>query len=313
MAAPSALSMVTGLRAPSLQPWRRFSEPAARPTGDAVRVMFLGVSTMLITDGTSTVLTDGFFSRPGLLRVRAGRIRPNRRRIAAELDRFGVDRVDAVVVLHSHFDHALDSSIVAESTGARLIGSESAREIARGNGFPDNRFDLVLVGEPVDVGRFRLTALPAVHSPGDLAPGEIDGPFNPHAKAIDYLSGSCYTLHVCHDERAMLIQASANTLPGAVDGYRADTVYLGIGTLGKHDDEFREAYWRQYVTGVSAKRVVPIHWDDYTKPLDRQLVPFPAFFDDMTTSMRFLALRAALDEVDLGLPVVGRLTDPFRT
>ena len=33
---------------------------------------FLGVSTLLIDDGTSALMIDGFFSRPGLLRLAAG-------------------------------------------------------------------------------------------------------------------------------------------------------------------------------------------------------------------------------------------------
>ena len=53
----------------------RFDVPAAEPGGMAVT--FLGVSTLLVTDGTSALMTDGFFSRPGLRRVALGRIAPD--------------------------------------------------------------------------------------------------------------------------------------------------------------------------------------------------------------------------------------------
>ncbi|MGW0038850.1 MBL fold metallo-hydrolase [Gordonia sp. NPDC003376] len=272
---------------------------------------FLGVSTLLLTDGTSTILTDGFFTRPGLVRVRAGRVRPDRAVIRATLDRFGIGAVDTVFVVHSHYDHALDSADVADMTGARLLGSSSTRNIARGHGFDDDRFDLVTLGEPYRVGAFTLTALPAEHSPGDLAPGSIDAPMSPGVKATDYRTGDCYTLHVEHDGRELMIHASANMRAGVISGYHAETVYLGIGVLGKQTPGFRDTYWQTLVTDTGARTVIPIHWDNFTRGLDRPLVPLPEFFDDFTTSMEFLTARADREGVRLELPVLGRVTDPF--
>ena len=64
-------------------------------------VTFLGVSTLLVQDGESAVMTDGFFSRPGLLRVGLGRVAPSAERIDAALDRAlgdaGLDGLDAVM------------------------------------------------------------------------------------------------------------------------------------------------------------------------------------------------------------------------
>ncbi|NDK89335.1 MBL fold metallo-hydrolase [Gordonia desulfuricans] len=304
--------MLRGLRAPSLDPWRHLeSPPAAAGSEGRVQVRFLGVSTLLLTDGTSTILTDGFFTRPGLVRVRAGRVRPDRTVIRAALDRFGIGTVDAVFVVHSHYDHALDSADVAEMTGARLLGSASMRNIARGHGFPDDRFDLVALGEPRRIGAFTLTALPAEHSPGDLAPGSIDAPMSPGAKATDYRTGDCYTLHIEHHGRELMIHASANMRAGAITGRHAETVYLGIGVLGKQTPGFRDAYWQTFVTDTGARTVIPIHWDNFTRGLDRPLTPLPEFFDDFTTSMEFLTSRADGEGVRLELPVLGRVTDPF--
>ncbi len=91
--------------------------PAAAPT-----VTWAGVTTLLIADGTSAVLTDGFFSRPSLLRVGLGQIAPSAPRIDGCLGRLGVRRLDAVLPVHTHFDHALDSAVVAQRTGATLVG-----------------------------------------------------------------------------------------------------------------------------------------------------------------------------------------------
>ncbi|MFL1426862.1 MULTISPECIES: MBL fold metallo-hydrolase [unclassified Nocardiopsis] len=294
-----------------MRDWAGLREPAADDVPGRVRVVFLGVSTLLVTDGVNAVLTDGFFSRPGKLRLALGRLSPDRRRVRGALERFGIDRLDAVFVVHSHFDHALDAPLVAQLTGARLIGSESTRNVAAGQGFAPEGFDVAVVGEPVRFGAFTLTALAAGHSPGDIAPGEIDRPLGA-GRVGEFRTGDCYSLHVAHPDGELLVHASANWVPGALDGYRADTVYLGVGALGKQDHGFREDYWHHVVERTGARRVVPIHWDDFTVSLDRPPRPLPALVDDLGTTLGFLSRRAGAVGVDLALPVLGRRTDPFR-
>jgi len=60
--------------------------PAA--TGD-LAVTFLGVSTLLLDDGDSSVMTDGFFSRPSLRTVAFGELSPDLTRIDSALTRLG--------------------------------------------------------------------------------------------------------------------------------------------------------------------------------------------------------------------------------
>lgn len=276
-----------------------------------LKATFLGVSTILITDGWTSILTDGFFTRPSLAKLLAGRLSPDRARITSALKRFGIERLDAVFVVHSHFDHALDSAVVAELTGARLIGSASTRNIALGQGFPGDRFTEAVTGEPFSLGAFRLTALPAAHSPGDIAPGRITAPLRTPARTRDFRTGECYSLHLRHAGKEMLIHASANTEPGALDGYQAETVYLGIGALGKQSEEFRDRYWETLVTNTGAKKVIPVHWDNFTVPLDKPLRPLPAFADRFGVTMEFLSRRAAAENVKVALPVLGQASEPF--
>ena len=53
----------------------RFDVPEA---GEGFGVTFLGVSSLLLGDATSAIMTDGFFSRPSLARVGLRRIAPDR-------------------------------------------------------------------------------------------------------------------------------------------------------------------------------------------------------------------------------------------
>jgi L-ascorbate metabolism protein UlaG (beta-lactamase superfamily) len=267
-----------------------------------LRTTWLGVSTVLIDDGETAVLTDGFFSRPGPVRVLLGRLRPDTARITAALDRAGIDRLAAVFVVHSHYDHALDAATVAELTGAQLLGSASTRNIARGQGLPAERFETVVLGEPMTFGGCTLTALPARHTPGDLSPGRIDAPLPPAARAREFRTGECFSLHVRHAEGALVVHASTNQVPGALAGHPADVVFLGIALLGRQDEDFRDAYWRETVAATGARRVVPIHWDDFTRPLDRPLRPIPRPFDDVPRALAWLQARAVAEGVELVRP-----------
>lgn len=295
---------------PSLEPYRSsFDLPAG---GGAASVTFLGVATLLVDDGETQVLTDGFFSRPGLLSVGLRKIAPHADRIAACLARAGADRVAAVAPVHSHFDHALDAAVVAERTGALLVGGESTANIGRGAGLPGERVRVVGDGESVAAGAFTLTFVISEHCPPDRFPGTIDAPVVPPAKAAAYKCGEAWSILVAHPERAtVLVQGSAGYVEGALAGHRAEVAYLGIGQLGKQDASYMKAYWEQTVRAVGARRVVLIHWDDFFRPLDRPLRALPYLGDDLDATMRVLGPLAASDGVSLHFPKVWQREDPW--
>ncbi len=295
---------------PSLDPYAdRFDVPAA---DGPMSVTFLGVATLLLDDGETQVLTDGFFSRPGLLSVGLRRIAPDRQRIGVCLDRAGAARVRAVAPVHSHFDHAIDSAVVAELTGALLVGGESTANIGRGGHLPEDRIRVVASGDEVQVGAFSLTFIASEHCPPDRFPGEITDPVVPPAKVGAYKCGEAWSILVEHaSSHRLLIQGSAGYVEGALAGRQAEAVYLGIGQLGKQDPEYMAAYWEHTVRAVGARRVVLIHWDDFFRPLDEPLRALPYLGDDLDATMRVLMPLAEEDGVSLHFPTVWAREDPW--
>ncbi len=306
--------LVKGVRwHPSLASYQALElPPAPQARHGALRVTWLGVSTLLFDDGETAFMTDGFFSRPGALQTALGKVAPNRPAITAALARAGVKRLAGVVVLHSHYDHAMDSPVVAQLTGARLIGSESTAFIARGQGFDERRLvGIAPEGGSVTLGRFHLTLIGSVHAPEDHFPGVITAALVPPSRASAYKTGSAYSLLVEHDGHTLLVQSSAGFVPGALQGRRAETVLLGIGLLGKMRDSYREAYWKELVQTVGAQRVIPIHWDDFFRPLSEPIEALPWVADRIPVSLDFLQAKADAEHVRLGLPVVFQPFDPF--
>ncbi|MGC2345234.1 MAG: MBL fold metallo-hydrolase [Mycobacterium sp.] len=290
----------------------RFSVPVA--DSDApLTVTWLGVSTLLIDDGSSMLMTDGFFTRPGLARVGLGKVSSSRARVDGCLARAKVKRLAAVVSVHTHFDHALDSALVADRTGALLVGGASAANVGRGHGLAENRMTVAESGEPIRLGAFDLTLIESRHSPPDRFPGTITEPVVQPVKAAAYRCGEAWSAFVHHRSsgRRLLIQGSAGFVKGSLAGRQADVVYLGVGQLGVQPESYIVDYWAETVRAVGARRVVLIHWDDFFRPLSKPLRALPYVADDLDVSLRILTGLAEQDGVALDMPMVWQREDPW--
>lgn len=290
----------------------RFSVPTARSDAP-LSVTWMGVATLLVDDGSSALMTDGYFSRPGLARVAAGKVSPSAERVDGCLARANVSRLTAVIPVHTHIDHAMDSALVADRTGAQLVGGESAANVGRGYGLPEESLVVAVPGEPIQLNAFDVTLVESHHCPPDRFPGVISAPLTPPVKASAYRCGEAWSTLVHHrpSGRRLLIQDSAGFVSGALAGYRADAAYLSVGQLGLQPPSYLLEYWTETVRTVGVRRVILIHWDDFFRPLSKPLRALPYAADDLDLSIRILDELAAQDGVALQMPTVWRREDPW--
>lgn len=251
--------------------------------------------------------------RPGLAKIAAGRVAPSPARVDGCLARAKVSRLAAVIPVHTHIDHVLDSALVADRTGAQLIGGQSAANVGRGYGLPENRIVVAVDGQPIRLGDYEITLVNSHHCPPDRYPGVIDEPLITPVKASAYRCGESWSTLVAHRPtgRRLLIQGSAGFVKGALAGHRADAVYLSVGQLGLQPQSYLVDYWAETVRAVGARRVILIHWDDFFRPLTKPLRALPYAGDDLDVSIRVLDELAAQDGVALHLPTVWRREDPW--
>ncbi len=298
---------------PNLADYAGYFDAPAALDGAPLTVTWAGVTTLLIDDGESAVMTDGFFSRPSLAEVGLRTLSPSAPRIDGSLARIGVQRLEAVMPVHTHFDHAMDTALVAERTGAKVVGGTSARQVGRGHGLPDDRLVVVTPGEPITLGAYDVTLIESEHCPPDRFPGVITEPVSPPVRASAYKCGEAWSTLVHHrsSDRRLLIVGSAGFVPGALAGQRADVVYLGVGQLGVQPEQYLLDYWAQAVRAVGARRVVLTHWDDFFRPLHKQLRALPYAGDDLDVTMRVLSRLARADGVALHLPTLWQRADPW--
>jgi L-ascorbate metabolism protein UlaG (beta-lactamase superfamily) len=298
---------------PDLKDYARYFDMPDAAADAPLTVTWAGVTTILVDDGSSALMTDGFFSRPGLATVGLGQISPSASRIDDSLKRMGVDRLEAVLPVHTHFDHAMDSAAVAERTGARLVGGSSAAQVGVGGGLPEDRLIVATPGQPITLGAYDVTLVESEHCPPDRFPGVITEPVTPPVKTSAYKCGEAWSTLVHHrpSDRRLLIVGSAGFVPGALSGQRADVVYLGVGQLGVQPERYLVDYWAETVRTVGARRVVLIHWDDFFRPLTKPLRAIPYVADDLDVSMRVLTALADDDGIALHLPTLWRRADPW--
>ena len=276
------------------------------PKGGAVRVTFLGITSLLFDDGETQLLIDACFSRPELAHVLRGKLETDPKVVDGVLKKAKVERLKAIFVAHSHYDHALDAAYVASKTGAVLHGSESTLNIGRGGDVEEKHLVKFKHGQEVKVGQFAVTTYESKHSPpirliNDDLGETIDKPLKQPARVRDYKEGGSFDFLIRHGNHAVLVTPSTNAIEGELDRVRADVVFLGTGTLGNQSKKFRDFYYEQTVGKVKPKLVVAIHWDNFFQPLSDQLEPFAKPIDDVHAGFDDLIARLKKDKIDFGL------------
>ena len=73
-------------------------------------------------------------------------------------------------------------------------------------------------------------------------------------------------------------------------------------TLGRKPEAYRAAYWKETVQAVGARQVIPIHWDNFWRPLDEPLQAMPLLLDDFGAAMQDLQARAAPGGIQVRMP-----------
>jgi len=307
LAAAIAASPTLAAAADAFSRLSRLAQSAAGP--GQVSVRFMGTSTILVEADGAQVLVDGFFSRPTLGEMLSPTMPPKTGVIGQALARAGIEKpkLKAILVAHAHHDHAMDSAWIAHQLGAVLVGSDSVRHVANGQGFAGKiHFQEIQGGQTIEVpvragiGReaiqFRITAYCSPHSATwfSLKPLTQDLPKN--AGALAYTAGPNYSYLIEYKGVRLLVHPSGGYRPGLYRGLRVDVLFLGLARTGRlfHAGE-TEAYWREVVEETQPSLVIPIHWDDFTKPINDPLPPLTWPVDNADLGLRrILALNAKL-------------------
>lgn len=266
-------------------------------------VQWLGTSGFRLSYAGHSVLIDPYVSRaPAGAMLRPQPVLPSR----AAIDRWLPDPCDAILIGHTHFDHALDAPLISERDGATVYGSRSMKHLMALYGRPDAAVE-VTPYQVYEVGPFAITFVPSMHSKLVLglaipARGDITcehfGQLLPGA----YGCGQVWGIHLEVAGVTFYHQGSADLIDDAIRHRRVDYFLAGIAGRG-----FTDRYLERIARRLDPRVIVAHHHDDFFRPLDAPMqfsfnVNFSGFVDEAARVTRGLDVRVLepLQEVGSG-------------
>lgn len=289
--------------------------PATLPSRDSnagVTVTWLGISTLLFDDGDTQILIDGAFTRIRPIDLAPLRsISSDVATINFALSKYRVDRLAAIVPAHSHFDHAMDVGYIANRTSAVILGSQSTANIAKGADVPVDQYQTLADGETRQFGNFTITLLASRHAPIGINneawfSGTIDTPLRQPAHVSAWREGVTWSIILAHPRGTTLIKGSAGFIEDELQGVSADVAILGIAGLAKLGKDYVDEYWKETVTATGVKRLIAVHFDDFTAPFG-EVILFPKFVDDVIQAAGWIdeLIAGGKENVTIELPPFG--------
>lgn len=243
--------------------------------GSEVQASWLGTAGLYLSDGESALAVDPFLSRKPFFTVAFGRtLESDPALVQHWIEKLHMPKGLPVLVSHSHFDHILDAPALVSSLVGRLVGSNSTHVIGKASGLPERQLEKLAAGGTTQAGAFRIRALASCHSATvfgfQFYPGEVEADVHLPNSASAYRMGDTYSYVIEHPRGTILHHASACTLPGMFKGIKADVIFLGIASRTDTQQILRDV-----VDAVGAKRVIPIHYDNFFEPLEGPQSPLP--------------------------------------
>jgi L-ascorbate metabolism protein UlaG (beta-lactamase superfamily) len=244
---------------------RQLAAPLPLPAGLELR--WIGTAGFRLAYQGTVVWIDPYVTRLPLGQLIRRRVVPSDElAIARE-----IDRADAVLVGHTHFDHALDVPAIVQRTGATAYGSPSLDHLMRLHGLA------ATVVEPhrdYEVGPFRFHFVPSVHSKLQLGLGvPYSGELT--CEHLDELTPQAYKCGpvwgICIEVAGMRFyhQGSADLLEDEIRDRGVDVFLCGIS--GRR---FTPRYVERIVRALQPQMIVPTHYDDFFRPRDQHRFSF---------------------------------------
>ena len=173
----------------------------------------------------------------------------------------------AVLVGHTHFDHAIDVPELVRAHRCAAYGSSSLGNLMRLFGLGEQAVEVV-PHRRYELGPFVVTFVPSLHSKlllgyavpfdGELTCEHLDA-LSPSA----YRCGQVWAIHVEVAGMTFYHQGSANLIDDAVPRGGVDVFLAGIAGRS-----FTRDYWARIVSRLQPRTIVASHFDDFFRPLD---------------------------------------------
>jgi L-ascorbate metabolism protein UlaG (beta-lactamase superfamily) len=277
-----------------------WSDSGVLPKG--LTLTWFGTAGFRLAYQDTVIWIDPYVTRLGLgAFVRRDVVKPSEDAVARY-----IDRADAVLVGHTHFDHALDVPAISARFGCPVYGSESLEQLMRLHGLAE-RAVVVAAHQVYEVGPFRFRFVPSIHSKLQLGLGiPYSGELT--CEHIDELTPQAFK---CGQVWGLLVevagirlyhQGSADLLEDEIKDRGVDVFLCGASGRG-----FTPNYVERIVRVLQPRLIVPTHYDDFFRPLDLTGAPTRFSFNVNLTGFADEVRKASVDlpiqTLEVGIPV----------
>jgi L-ascorbate metabolism protein UlaG (beta-lactamase superfamily) len=230
-----------------------------------VSVRWTGAAGIEFTHSDRVILIDPYLTRPGKIEVFFKRVRPKVDVVNRYLQGL-TGKLSAIIVGHTHFDHALDIPVFAQHLDGLLVGNSSLEALMAMHGMP-GRVTVCKGRERVQLfGGAAVTMIPSVH--GLVAFGRIpsSGEINPTGrlplKSSEYRHGTVFMTKLELDGKVFMHAGSANFIESELHGHSCDVLCMCVPGWRKVP-----GYTTRLLQIVKPKIIVPFHYDDFSAPI----------------------------------------------
>jgi L-ascorbate metabolism protein UlaG (beta-lactamase superfamily) len=240
-----------------------------------LRLKYLGAAGWELQADGVVVLIDPYISR---IKYDGVRVAGDPRRDfalsdAPESDTALIDKIitraDFILVHHTHPDHAMDVPYIARKTGAKVIGTESARNLLRAAGVPDRQLYAVQGGEDYQFDRFSVQVIPSLHSALEekryFNSSRHGADFKGPLRLEHFIEGGSLMFLCRLNGVEVLTMGSMNFIENELRGLRPHVLLAGAGSSRSEIYKYTERLLT--ATGLP-KIVIPTHWDDFYVPYE---------------------------------------------
>ena len=248
---------------------------------DSLRFTYLGAAGWEITNGKIVVIVDPYLSR---LKDNTPNDRPAPEDTRPQINQgtlivpdtavidAHIKRANYILITHTHPDHALDMPYIARKTGATVIGTQSAANLARALGVPEQQIKAVNGRDDLKFDGISVLVVPSLHGlfrkPADPTapvptPPLISPTARPPFRIKDYVQGGTVAYVLRMGGHEILIFGSMNYIESALTNLRPDIALVGAMPERANIDEYTPRLMRAL---GNPSYVLPTHWDRFNTP-----------------------------------------------